>query len=98
MSPAKPPPRAPEEDFASLKFEEALARLEGIVARLEGGDLPLEEALGIFEEGVRLTRHCSRRLTEAERKVSILMKNAQGQIEERPFEPGNENATHTTED
>jgi len=89
MSPPKPAPKPPEEDFANLKFEEALARLEGIVTRLEGGDLPLEEALGIFEEGVRLTRHCSRRLSEAERKVSILMKNAQGQLEERPFEPDN---------
>ena len=89
MSPSKSPPKPSDEDFANLKFEEALARLEGIVTRLEGGDLPLEEALGIFEEGVRLTRHCSRRLTEAERKVSILLKNAQGQIEERPFEPEN---------
>lgn len=93
MSPAKPPPKASEDDFANLKFEEALARLEGIVARLEGGDLPLEEALGVFEEGVRLTRHCSQRLTEAERKVSILLKSAQGQLEERPFEPGGENAS-----
>lgn len=81
------PPKATDDELAGLKFEEALARLEGIVARLEGGDLPLEEALGIFEEGVRLTRHCSRRLTEAERKVSILLKNAQGQLEEKPFEP-----------
>ena len=89
MSPPKPPAKPPDEDFANLKFEEALARLEGIVTRLEGGDLPLEEALGVFEEGVRLTRHCSRRLSEAERKVSILMKNAQGQLEERPFDPDN---------
>jgi exodeoxyribonuclease VII small subunit len=92
MSPPKPPPKTSDEDLANLKFEEALARLEGIVTRLEGGDLPLEEALGIFEEGVRLTRHCSRRLSEAERKVSILMKNAQGQLEERPFEPEGEGA------
>ncbi len=89
MSPSKPPAKPSEEDLANLKFEEALGRLEGIVTRLEGGDLPLEEALGIFEEGVRLTRHCSRRLSEAERKVSILMKNAQGQLEERPFDPDN---------
>lgn len=86
MSPPKSTPKTGDDELANLKFEEALARLEGIVARLEGGDLPLEEALGIFEEGVRLTRHCSKRLTEAERKVSILMTNAQGQLEERPFE------------
>ena len=89
MSPSKPPAKPPDEDFGNLKFEEALARLEGIVTRLEGGDLPLEEALGVFEDGVRLTRHCSRRLSEAERKVSLLMKNAQGQLEERPFDPDN---------
>lgn len=86
MSATKSAPKTGDDELANLKFEEALARLEGIVARLEGGDLPLEEALGIFEEGVRLTRHCSRRLTEAERKVSILLKNSQGQLEERPFE------------
>ena len=90
MSPAKPNAKtATDEELATLKFEEALARLEAIVARLEGGDLPLEESLGLFEEGVRLTRHCSKRLTEAERKVTILLKNAQGQLEEKPFEPDN---------
>lgn len=70
-----------------LKFEDALQRLEGIVTRLEAGDLPLEEALAVFEEGVRLTKLCSQRLTEAERKVSILLKNAEGRLEERPFDP-----------
>ena len=90
MNPPKPTVKGPAEDeLASLKFEEALARLEAIVGRLEGGDLPLEESLNLFEEGVRLTRHCSRRLSEAERKVSILLKNAQGQLEEKPFEPEN---------
>ncbi len=98
MSTAKPPAKATDEELTNLKFEEALARLEGIVARLEGGDLPLEESLGLFEEGVRLTRHCSKRLTEAERKVSILLKNAQGQLEEKPFEPGNDNPSHRPED
>jgi len=76
-----------DDELVHLKFEDALARLEDIVARLEGGDLPLEEALAVFEEGVRLTRHCSRRLTEAERKVTILLKNAQGDLEEQPFAP-----------
>ncbi len=93
MSPAAPPPPSPDDDLANLKFEEALARLESLVTRLEGGDLPLEEALKVFEEGVRLTRYCSSRLSEAERKVSILLKNAEGQLEERPFEPGNADRT-----
>jgi exodeoxyribonuclease VII small subunit len=68
-----------------LKFEEALEQLEAIVARLEGGELPLDEALRVFEEGVRLTKLCSQRLSEAERRIAILVKNASGALEERPF-------------
>jgi exodeoxyribonuclease VII small subunit len=88
MSPAKNAKNANDDERADLTFEEALARLEEIVVRLESGDLPLEESLNVFEEGVRLTRHCSKRLSEAERKVTILLKNAQGDLEERPFAPG----------
>ena len=71
-----------------IRFEEALKQLEAIVSRLEIGDLPLEEALSIFEEGVRLTKLCSLRLSEAERRVNILVRNAEsapGGLEERPF-------------
>lgn len=71
-----------------VKFEEALKQLEVIVSRLELGDLPLEEALSIFEEGVRLTKLCSQRLNEAERRVNILVRNADSAasgLEERPF-------------
>ena len=49
----------------SLKFEDCLARLEQIVAALESGNLPLEESLKVFEEGVALARHCGRYLEEA---------------------------------
>ncbi|MFN3476697.1 MAG: exodeoxyribonuclease VII small subunit [Candidatus Methylomirabilales bacterium] len=70
-----------------LKFEEALRRLEAIVERLEGGDLPLEEALVAFEEGVRMVKLCSKRLNEAEKRVNILVRNAEGELEERPFVP-----------
>ncbi|MGB4780418.1 exodeoxyribonuclease VII small subunit [Candidatus Methylomirabilis sp.] len=73
-----------------IRFEEALKQLEAIVSRLEIGDLPLEEALSIFEEGVRLTKLCSTRLSEAEQRVNILTRNAEsstGRLEERPF-PG----------
>jgi len=72
-----------------VKFEEALKQLEAIVSRLEIGDLPLEEALSIFEEGIRLTRLCSQRLSEAERRVNILVRSAEpvsSGLEERPFE------------
>jgi len=72
-----------------IAFEEALKQLETIVSRLEIGDLPLEEALSVFEEGVRLTKLCSQRLNEAERRVNILARSAEsasGGLEERPFE------------
>ncbi|MGH7410169.1 MAG: exodeoxyribonuclease VII small subunit [Candidatus Methylomirabilis sp.] len=71
-----------------VRFEEALKQLEAIVSRLEIGDLPLEEALSVFEEGVRLTKLCSQRLNDAERRVNILVRSADpnsGGLEERPF-------------
>jgi exodeoxyribonuclease VII small subunit len=60
-------------------FEQALKRLEQIVQQLEGGDLILEESLSLFEEGVRLTRVCSRRLDDAEKKITLLTKGKNGQ-------------------
>ena len=53
-------------------FEGALARLEAVVARLEDGDLTLEESLNAFEEGVRLTRQCAEQLQVAERRIEVL--------------------------
>ena len=66
-------------------FESALQLLEDIVARLEAGDLPLDRALELFEEGVKLSRYCSSKLDEAERKVEILVKDADGGMEPAPF-------------
>lgn len=60
-------------------FEEALERLEEIVQKMEGGDLALEDSLRLFEEGVRLTRVCSRKLDEAEKKIAILTKDETGE-------------------
>jgi exodeoxyribonuclease VII small subunit len=71
-------------------FEEALSQLEALVARLEAGDLPLEEALRAFEEGVRLTRLCSARLEDAERRVQLLTRTAEGEAREVPFDIGAE--------
>jgi exodeoxyribonuclease VII small subunit len=59
-------------------FETALHRLEEIVEKLESGELSLEESITIFEEGVGLTRTCSRQLEEAEQKVSTLLAEAEG--------------------
>lgn len=75
--------------MAEPTFEEALAQLEGLVARLEAGDLPLEEALEAFEAGVRLARQCSSRLEDAERRVRLLRVAPDGTEAEVPFDlPG----------
>ncbi len=66
-------------------FEEALAELEGLVERLERGDLPLDEALKVFERGVALTRHCQSSLQAAQQKVEILLRKG-GETQPAPFE------------
>ena len=66
-------------------FEKALKRLSSIVAGLEKGDLPLEESLQLFEEGVKLSRYCSDRLEEAERRIEVLVKGKGGKTTEVPF-------------
>ena len=72
--------------MAEKKFETALTRLEEIVEELEKGDLPLEESLKYFEEGIKLSRVCNKRLEEAERKVQILLKDRSGAMVAKPFE------------
>jgi len=67
-------------------FESALQRLEEIVRKLESGDLPLASTLELFEEGITLSRLCHTKLEEAERKVEILVKRGDGEIERKPFE------------
>ena len=67
-------------DKKPLTFEEAAARLEEIVKALESGTLPLEESLSLDEEGVGLVRDCTRELNEAEQKVKVLQKTADGDI------------------
>lgn len=69
-----------------IKFEDALSRLESIVEKLEGGELSLEESLTAFEEGIRLSRICSKRLEEAERKIEILTKGEDGQLQVENFD------------
>jgi len=67
-------------------FEKDLEKLEQIVQNLEKGELTLEEALKQFEEGIRLARQCEKALSEAERKIEILLKNEEGEIEAKPFD------------
>jgi exodeoxyribonuclease VII small subunit len=64
--------------MATVKFEDALARLETIVTELERGDLPLDESLKIFEEGIKLSKTCLKMLDDAERKVEILVQDRDG--------------------
>jgi exodeoxyribonuclease VII small subunit len=72
--------------MAEKKFEDAMERLEEIVESLEGGDLTLEESLKIFEEGMKLIRFCSKKLEEAEQKVTLLIKESGGKLSQQPFE------------
>jgi len=71
-------------------FETALKRLEEIVKKLENGELSLDSALQLFEEGIKLSRFCHTRLEEAERRVEILLKSSSGQPRAVPFESENE--------
>ncbi len=62
------------------KFEESLARLEGLVQEMESGDLPLEDILKKYEEGNRLIKFCFHKLTEAEKRIEVLMKEKDGGV------------------
>ena len=68
-------------------FESSLEQLELIVRELEHGELPLERSLELFEQGVKLSRECQERLSQAERRIEILMRDNQGRPAVRPFEP-----------
>jgi len=63
-----------------LKFEEALGKLEKIVEDLEGGELSLEESMKRYEEGIRLSKLCSKRLEEAKKKIELLLKSEDGKF------------------
>lgn len=67
-------------------FEASLEALEQIVQQLETGDLPLEKSLELFEQGIRLSRECQDRLSQAERRIEILMRDNQGRPVVRGFD------------
>lgn len=67
--------------MAEITFEKALEELEDIVRTLEKGEIPLEESLKLFEKGITLSRTCSKRLEEAEKKVKILTMSQSGEYE-----------------
>lgn len=67
-----------EKEPQGRSFESSLEALEEIVAKLERGDLALEESLELFEQGIRLSRECQERLSQAERRIEVLMRDQQG--------------------
>jgi exodeoxyribonuclease VII small subunit len=68
-------------------FEEAMARLEAIVAELEGEDRGLEEQFALFQEGMGLARFCDKRLGEVEKSVEVVLQEAAGEWKTAPFDP-----------
>lgn len=74
------------------KFEECLDRLEKIVDELEKGDVPLDRALELFDEGMKLSGSCRKELEEAEGKVEILLKR-NGKLQPEPFQPATQSGT-----
>ena len=69
-----------------IKFEKALERLEKIVAELEEGNIPLDEALKKYEEGIKLSRACNEKLNQAEKKIQVLSKSLDGSSKREDFE------------
>ncbi len=72
--------------MAKLSFEKALEQLEQIVREMESGELSLETSLKKFEEGIRLSQFCSQKLEESEKKITLLLEQANGAIKETPFD------------
>lgn len=71
--------------MAAEKFENSLKKLEDAVNRLESGDLPLDESLKVFEEGIKHAAICSRKLNEAEKRVELLLKQRDGSFAREGF-------------
>ena len=70
-------------------FETSLEELEKVVKELEAGDIPLEQALALFEKGIGLSENCRKQLEEAETRVEILLKK-NGKVQAEPFGPDKE--------
>ncbi|OHR86415.1 exodeoxyribonuclease VII small subunit [Pseudomonas sp. HMSC75E02] len=75
----------------AVDFEQSLAELQTLVECLESGELSLEDSLGAFEQGIRLTRECQAALSQAEQKVQVLLER-DGELSEAPFDSEGEDA------
>ena len=71
--------------MAKKNFEQAMKQLEKIVQELESGDMPLEKSIKKFEEGIQLSKFCSHKLDESEKKITLLVQDAAGDVSETPF-------------
>ena len=83
VDPGVPPDGVPP-DIAAMNFEDALAELEQIVRRLEGGQVKLDEAIMSYERGAQLKRHCERKLNEAQQRVDRIVIGTEGAIGAEP--------------
>ena len=72
--------------MSKTTFEQSMKKLEQIVQELESGDLLLEEAMQKFEEGINLSKLCSEKLDETEKKITLLLQDQKGNVSEKPFE------------
>jgi exodeoxyribonuclease VII small subunit len=76
--------------MAKKTFEQAMKQLEQIVQDLESSDLPLEKGIKKFEEGIQLSKFCSKKLDETEKRITILMQDPDGELSEGPFASEND--------
>ena len=83
--------------MAKMKFEEALERLEQIVCQLEDGSLGLDESMKIFDEGIKLTQACTKKLEESEKRIQILLKNERGEKSLHPFIFGDDDSSPSSD-
>jgi len=72
--------------MAKQNFEQSMAELEETVKKMESQDVTLDEALALFEKGIKLSKSCQKILDEAEKKVTVLLTNDNGEVTEEPFE------------
>jgi exodeoxyribonuclease VII small subunit len=84
--------------MAKKTFEQAMKQLEQIVQDLESGDIPLEKAIQKFEEGIELSKFCAEKLDESEKRITILTRDAAGNVADMPFFPDSRNSGGLRED
>ena len=84
--------------MAKKTYEQALKQLEQIVQDLENGDMPLEKAIKKFEEGIQLSKYCTEKLDESEKRITILLQDAAGNVSDIPFAAPSEGLNENEED